>query len=206
MSRHIAIMSSRRKGSEGMGWGLRDRCRFSRDFDAGTLLTISQQALHENTRAKLGVSSGRSAPLSTPLKLYEFDETNGDWPFRQMRCLMRVANAARTITRYANTQKQGGGGTSSVYWNIGMYAYMFDEGLPSRSRNATFQRSRGQAQHRKRTQVVWRNFTAHALKLGQDATASPQLQSVCSEISLQPVSFVAVELVDYQYLFEMKEH
>ena len=59
-------------------------CRFSRDWDAGTL-TISQQAFVENTAARFDVSSGRNTPLSTGLKLEEFNENEpvGDWPFRE---------------------------------------------------------------------------------------------------------------------------
>ena len=37
-------------------------CRFSRDWDAGTL-TISQQAFAENNAARFDVSSGRNTPL-----------------------------------------------------------------------------------------------------------------------------------------------
>ena len=48
-------------------------CRFSRDLDAGDL-TISQQAFAENPAARFSVSSGRNKPLSTGLKLEEFDE------------------------------------------------------------------------------------------------------------------------------------
>ena len=57
-------------------------CRFSRDWDAGTL-TISQQAFAENTAARFDVSSRRNTPLSTGLKLEEFNENEpvGDWPF-----------------------------------------------------------------------------------------------------------------------------
>ena len=57
-------------------------CRFSRDWDAGSL-TISQQAFAQNTAAMFDVSSGRNNPLSTGLKLEEFNENEpvGDWPF-----------------------------------------------------------------------------------------------------------------------------
>ena len=48
-------------------------CRFSRNWDAGTL-TISQQAFDENTAARFDVRSGRNTPLSTGLKLEEFDK------------------------------------------------------------------------------------------------------------------------------------
>ena len=48
-------------------------CRFSRNWDAGTL-TISQQAFAENTAARFDVSSGRNTSHSTGLKLEEFDK------------------------------------------------------------------------------------------------------------------------------------
>ena len=87
-------------------------CRFSRDRDAGAL-TISQQAFAKNTAAKFDVSSGRNTPLSTGLKLEEFDknESVGDWPFHELvGCLMwlanqtrpDIANAVRAVARYAN--------------------------------------------------------------------------------------------------------
>ena len=91
-------------------------CRFSRDWDAGTL-TISQQAFAENTAARFDVSSGRNTPLSTGLKLEEFNENEpvGDWPFRELvGCLMwlanqtrpDIANAVRAVARYANQPRE----------------------------------------------------------------------------------------------------
>lgn len=63
-------------------------CRFSRDWDAGTLT----QAFAENTVAKFGVNSGRGTPLTTGMKLEEIDanEPEGNWPFREwyVGCLM----------------------------------------------------------------------------------------------------------------------
>ena len=61
-------------------------CHFSRDWDTSTL-TISQQAFTDNTAARFDVSvSGRNTPLSTGLKLEEFDknEPAGDWTFREL--------------------------------------------------------------------------------------------------------------------------
>ena len=90
-------------------------CRYSRDWDAGTL-TISQQAFAENTAFKFGVSSGRRNPLEKGLKLEEFDATEpeGDWPFRELvGCLMwlanqtrpDIANAVRAVARYTNSPR-----------------------------------------------------------------------------------------------------
>ena len=119
-------------------------CRFSRDWDAGTL-TISQQAFAENTAARFNVNSGRNTPLSTGLKLEEFDENEpvGDWPFRELvGCLMwlanqtrpDIANAVRAVARYANKPRE-------VHWKtaIGILEYVFstsDFGI-------TFQRGSG---------------------------------------------------------------
>ena len=47
-------------------------CRYSRDRDAGTL--ISQQAFAENTALKFNVNLGRRNPLAKGLKLEDFDE------------------------------------------------------------------------------------------------------------------------------------
>ena len=91
-------------------------CRLSRDWDTGTL-TISQQAFAENTAARFDVSSGRNIPLSTGLKLENFDKNApvGDWPVRELvRCLMwlanqtrpGIANAVRAVARYANQPRE----------------------------------------------------------------------------------------------------
>ena len=91
-------------------------CRYSRDWDAGTL-TISQQTFAENTALKLGVSSGRRNPLEKGLILEEFDATEpeGDRPFHQLvGCLMwldnptrsDIANAVRAVARYTNSPKE----------------------------------------------------------------------------------------------------
>ena len=72
-------------------------CRFSSDWDAGSL-TISQQPFAENTAARFHVSSGRNTPLSTGLTLEEFDENEpvGDWPFRELvRCALRFSRITR---------------------------------------------------------------------------------------------------------------
>ena len=91
-------------------------CRFSKDWDTGTL-TTSQQAFAENTAARFDISSGRNTPLSTGLKLEEFDKNEpvGDWPFRELvGCLMwlanqtrpDIANAVRVVARYANQPRE----------------------------------------------------------------------------------------------------
>ena len=91
-------------------------CRYSRDWDAGTL-TILQQAFAENTALKFGVSSGRKNPLGKGLQLEEFDaaEPEGDWPFHELvGCLMwltnqtrpDVANAVRAVARYTNSPRE----------------------------------------------------------------------------------------------------
>ena len=80
-------------------------------------MTISQQAFAENTAARFDVSSGRNTPLSTGLKLEEFNENEpvGDWPFRELvGCLMwlanqtrpDIANAVRAVARYANQPRE----------------------------------------------------------------------------------------------------
>ena len=105
-------------------------CRFLRDWDAGTL-TISQQALAENTAARFDVSSTRNSPLSTDPKLEEFDKNGpvGDWPFRELiGCLMwlanqtrpDIANAVRAVARSANQPRE-------VHWRtaIGILEYVF---------------------------------------------------------------------------------
>ena len=107
-------------------------CRFSRDWDAGTL-KISQQAFAENTAASFDVSSGRNTPLSTGLKLEEFNENEpvGDWPFRELvGCLMwlanqtrpDIANAVRAVARYANQPRE-------LHWRtaIGILECLFYE-------------------------------------------------------------------------------
>ena len=119
-------------------------CRFSRDWDAGTL-TISQQAFAENTAARFGVNSGRNNPLSTGLKLEEFDENEpvGDWPFHELvGCLMwlanqkrpDIANAVRAVARYANQPRE-------VHWSttIGSLEDVFG----TSDLGVTFQRGRG---------------------------------------------------------------
>ena len=105
-------------------------CRYSRDWDAGTL-TISQQAFAENTVLKFGVSSGRRNPLEKGLKLKEFDATEpeGDWPFRELvGCLMwlvsqthpDIANAVRAVARYTNSPRE-------IHWKtaVGILEYVF---------------------------------------------------------------------------------
>ena len=87
-------------------------CRFSRDWDAG-ISTISRQAFAENTAARFDVSSGRNTPLSTGLKLEEFNENEpvGDCPFRKLMWLANqtrpdIANAVRAVARYANQPRE----------------------------------------------------------------------------------------------------
>ena len=105
-------------------------CRYSRDWDAGTL-TISQQAFAENTALKFGVSSGRRNPLEKGLKLKEFDATEpeGGWPFRELAgCLMwlankicpDIANAVRAVARYTNSPR-------AIHWKtaVGILEYVF---------------------------------------------------------------------------------
>ena len=96
-------------------------------------MTISQQAFAENTAARFNVNSGRNTPLSTGLKLEEFDENEpvGDWPFRELvGCLMwlanqtrpDIANAVRAVARYANKPRE-------VHWKtaIGILEYVFSD-------------------------------------------------------------------------------
>ena len=95
-------------------------CRFSRDWNAGTL-AISQQAFAQNTAARFGVSSEKGNLISTGFKLEGFDENKpvGDWPIRELvDCLMwfanqtrpDIANAVRAIARYANKPRE-------VHWS-----------------------------------------------------------------------------------------
>ena len=85
----------------------------------------------ENTAARFKVSSGRNIPLSTGLKLEDFDKnaTVGAWPFRELvGCLMwlanqtrpDIANAVRAVARYANQPRE-------VHWRtaIGIFEYVF---------------------------------------------------------------------------------
>ena len=61
-------------------------------------MTISQRTFAENTAARFDSSSGRNTPLSTSLKLEEFDKNEhvGDWPFRELvGCLMWLTNQTR---------------------------------------------------------------------------------------------------------------
>ena len=94
-------------------------------------MTISQQAFAENTAARFDVSSGRNTPLSTGLKLEEFNENEpvGNWPFRELvGCLMwlanqtrpDIANAVRAVTTYANQPRE-------LHWRtaIGILAHVF---------------------------------------------------------------------------------
>ena len=98
--------------------------------DAGTL-TISQQAFTESTAARFDVSSGRNTPVSTGLKLEEFDENKAvdDWPFCELvRCLMWLAKqtrlgttkAVRAIATYANQPREVHQRTA-----IGILEYVF---------------------------------------------------------------------------------
>ena len=119
-------------------------CRYSRDWDAGTL-TISQQAVAENTALKFVVSSGRRNTIEKGPNLEEFDATEpeGDWPFRQLvGCLMwlvnqtrpDIANVVRALARYTNSPRE-------VHWKtaVGILEYVFfssDFGI-------TFQRGSG---------------------------------------------------------------
>lgn len=87
------------------------------------VLTISQQVLAETTAAKFGVSSGRSTPLSTFLKLDELDYTKpqGECWLRELGgYLMRTANAAWAIAMFAITLK----GSAFLVRHVGALKYV----------------------------------------------------------------------------------
>ena len=52
-------------------------CRFSRDFDSGTI-TISQQTVAENIVEKFGVTRSEETPMVVGLRLDDFDPTEPD--------------------------------------------------------------------------------------------------------------------------------
>ena len=94
-------------------------CHFSRDKKKG-LLTISQKAFTDKIVEKFGIVSNRTIPAVVGLKLEEFekDESEGDWPFREVvgslmwlanQTRPDISNAVRAVARYAHAPK-------SVHW------------------------------------------------------------------------------------------
>ena len=91
-------------------------CRFSRDFDSGTI-TISQQTVAENIVEKFGITRSKETPIMVVgLRLDDFDPTEPvvDEPFRPLvGHLMWLANqtradiliAVRAVAMYPHTPK-----------------------------------------------------------------------------------------------------
>ena len=90
-------------------------CRFSRDFDSGTI-TISQQTVAENIVEKFGVTRSKETPLVVGLRLDDFDPTKPDVdePFRSSvghlmwltnQTRPDILNAVRAVARYSHAPK-----------------------------------------------------------------------------------------------------
>ena len=86
-------------------------CRFSRDFDSGTI-TISQQIVAENIVEKFGVTRSKETPMVVGLRLDDFDPTEPDVdePFRSLvghlmwlanQTRPDILNAVRAVARYS---------------------------------------------------------------------------------------------------------
>ena len=104
-------------------------CRFSRDFDSGTI-TISQQTVAENMVENFGVTRTKETPIIVGLRLDDFDPTEPDVdePFRSLAGhLMWLANqtrpdilinAMRTVARYSHAPKL-------VHWKAALHVLMY---------------------------------------------------------------------------------
>jgi len=98
-------------------------CYYERDREAGRL-TISQKTYVDNLAGEYGVTWGKSTPLSTTYRLWEFDvdEPEVNEPFRQLvGSLLWVArltrpdllNAVRAVARYCSSPKL-------IHWNAAL--------------------------------------------------------------------------------------
>ena len=102
-------------------------CRFSRNFDSGTI-TISQQTVAENIVEKFGVTRSKETPMVVGLRLDDFDPTelDVDEPFRSLvghlMCLANqtppdILNAVRAVARYSHAPKL-------VHWKAALHILM----------------------------------------------------------------------------------
>ena len=103
-------------------------CRFSRDFDSGTI-AISQQTVAENMVQKFGVTRTKETPMVIGLRLDDFDPTEPDVdePFRLLvGHLMWLANQTRpdiltvmrAVARYSHASKL-------VHWKAALHVLMY---------------------------------------------------------------------------------
>ncbi|CAB1118653.1 unnamed protein product [Ectocarpus sp. CCAP 1310/34] len=98
-------------------------CFYERNKETGRL-TISQQTFTDELAAEYGVVGGRSVPMSSGVKLSDFDadEVATDFPFRELvgslmwlatQTRPDIANAVRAVARYCASPKL-------VHWNAAM--------------------------------------------------------------------------------------
>ena len=103
-------------------------CRFSRDFDSGTI-TISQQTVAENIVEKFGVTRFKETPMIVGLRLDDFDPTEPDVdePFRSLvghlmwlanQTRPDILNAVRAVARYSHAPKL-------VHWKAALHILMY---------------------------------------------------------------------------------
>ena len=103
-------------------------CRFSRDFDSGTI-TISQHTVAENIVETFGVTCSKETPMVVGLRLDDFDPTEPDvdepfrslvghlmWPANQTR--LDILNAVRPVARYSHAPKL-------VHWKAAVHILMY---------------------------------------------------------------------------------
>jgi len=119
-------------------------CRFSRNFDSGTI-KISQQVVAENMVAKFGVTRNKETPMAVGLRLDDFDpiEPDVEEPFRSLvghlmwlanQTRPDILNAVRAVARYSHAPK-------FVHWKAALHVLMYVR-LTS-SYGITFQRGVG---------------------------------------------------------------
>ncbi|CAB1111969.1 unnamed protein product [Ectocarpus sp. CCAP 1310/34] len=98
-------------------------CFYERNKETGRL-TISQQTFTDELAAEYGVVGGRSVPMSSGVKLSDFDadEVATDFPFRELvgslmwlatQTRPDIANAVRAVARYCASP-------TLVHWNAAM--------------------------------------------------------------------------------------
>ena len=103
-------------------------CRFSRDFNSGTI-TISQQTVAENMVEKFGVTRTKETPMVVGLRLEDFDPTEPDVdePFRSLvghliwlanQTRSDILNAVRAVARYSHAPKL-------VHWKAALHVLMY---------------------------------------------------------------------------------
>ena len=125
-------------------------CRFSRDFDSGTI-TISQQTVAEKYGGEVWCSSHQRTPLVVGLRLDDFDPTEPevDQPFRSLvghfmwlanQTRPNIPNAVRALVRYSHAPKL-------LHWKSALHVLMYVRFTSSYG--ITFQRGTANG-------VVWR--------------------------------------------------